>query len=78
MASLRALTSKLQTALMLQGRKITINQFQAYSEKQKRMVTKFVCNEKNQAGKYKMIFSSWQLADVVQFLANELNGGGDG
>ena len=78
MASLRALTNKLQTALMFKGRKITVNQFQAYSEKQKRMVTKFVCNEKNQEGKYKTIFSSWQLADVVQFLVNELNGGGDG
>lgn len=77
MPSLRALANKLQTALMMRGRRIAINQYQSYSEKQGRMVTKFVCSEKNEQGKYRAVFESWQLAEVVRFLAGELNGGDD-
>lgn len=76
MASLRALASKLQTALIMKGRHISINQMQTYSERQERMVTKFVCNEKEN-GKNKKLFESWQLADVVKFLAAELESGGE-
>ena len=49
---------------------------QTYSERQERMVTKFVCNEKVN-GKNKKLFESWQLADVVKFLAAELESGGE-
>ena len=74
MASLRALVSKLQMALMAQGRIITLNQFQAYSETTGRVVTKFVISEKR-AENYVKIFESWQLPDIVKFLAAEVNGG---
>jgi len=77
MASLRALTLKLQTALIMQGRNISINQMQSYSERRERMVTKYVCNEKDASGKNRKLFESWQLADVVKFLAAELESGGE-
>lgn len=77
MASLRALAKKLQTALLMQGRRIAINQFQSYSEKQGTMNTKYVCSDKDSDGKYRPLFESWQLAEVVKFLAGELSSGGD-
>lgn len=73
-ASFRALVSRLQMALMAQGRIITMNQFQAYSETTGRVVTKFVISEKR-AENYVKIFESWQLAEIVKFLAAEVNGG---
>ena len=50
---------------------------QSYSERQKRMVTKYVCNEKDASGKNRKLFESWQLADIVKFLAAELESGGE-
>ena len=78
MPSLRAIANRMQTALAMRGRLISINQYQSFSEKAGRMVTKFVCSEKNEKGKYRTVFESWQLAEIVKFLAGELNGGGDG
>lgn len=71
--NLRKLSNKLQTALCQKGRKIRINQFQSYSEKAGRMVTKFVLNEKktmrNGTEKTITILETYQLADVVKELA---------
>ena len=80
MPSLRQLTSKLQTALCQKGRHIKVNQFQSYSDKAERMVTKFVLQETklNEAGKAKTVtlLETYQLADVVQKLA-AIYGGDD-
>lgn len=73
MASLRQLAKKLQTALCQKGRYIKINQHQTYSEKQGRMVTKYVVQENRTTltGKRKSftILETYQLADVVKELA---------
>lgn len=80
MASLRQLSRKLQTALCQKGRYIKLNQIQAYSPKQERMVTKFVLQETREMpnGKKKnvTILETYQLADVVKELAR-IYGGGD-
>ena len=80
MPSLRQLSHKLQTALCRKGRHIKINQFQSYSEKAGRMVTKFVLQETkpNEAGKVKTVtfLETYQLADVVKKLA-AIYGGDD-
>lgn len=80
MASLRQLAKKLQTALCQQGRYIKINQHQTYSEKQGRMVTKYVIQENRttSTGKQKSftILETYQLADVVKKLA-AIYGGDD-
>ena len=78
--NLHATARKLQTALTLKGRYIKINQFQSYSERAERMVTKFVLSEKrNVEGKEKdvAICSTYSMADVVKTLAVILNDGGD-
>lgn len=72
MASLRQLLSKLQAAHAAKGRAIYINQFQNYSQKAGRMVTKTVLSEKKN-DKYTVLFETWQLHKAVQFLADELN-----
>lgn len=79
--NLHATARKLQTALTLQGRHIKINQFQSYSERSERMVTKFVVCEKRKVGskmKDVSICETYQMADVVKALAAILNGGGGG
>lgn len=81
MASLRQLANKLQTALCQQGRYIKINQHQAYSERQERMVTKYVLQETRETptGKRKAvtILETYQLADVVKMLAAIYGGDAD-
>lgn len=80
MASLRQLAKKLQIALCQKGRYIKINQHQAYSERQERMVTKYVLQETRELpnGKRKSvtILETYQLADVVKKLA-AIYGGDD-
>lgn len=80
MASMRQLAHKLQTALCQKGRHIKVNQFQSYSEKAGRMVTKFVLQEtrKNDAGKVKTVthLETYQMAEVVKKLA-AIYGGDD-
>ena len=82
MPNLRGLANKLQTALAAKGRKIKINQFQSWSDRQQRMVTKFVLCEKrmvNEKLKDVAILETYQMADVVKSLATLLNdSGGDG
>lgn len=82
MPNLKALMYRLQTALARKGRYIKINQFQSWSDRQQRMVTKFVVCEKREVdGKQKnvTIAETYQMADVVKGLAALLNeSGGDG
>lgn len=82
MASLRPVMYKLQTALSMRGRHIKINQFQSWSQRQQRMVTKYVVCEKrmvNEKFKDVAILESYQMADVVVGLAAMLKEtGGDG
>ena len=71
--SIRKLAHKLQTALCQKGRFIKINQFQSYSERAGRMVTKYVLTEKrlDERGRKKdfVILETYQMADVVKKLA---------
>lgn len=80
MSSLRQLSAKLQTALCQKGRHIKVNQFQSYSEKAGRMVTKFVLQEtkQNETRKVKTVtlLETYQLAEVVKKLA-AIYGGDD-
>lgn len=76
---LKSIVYKLQTALCQQGRYIKINQHQSYSERQGRMVTKYVLQETmelpNGKRKSETILETYQLADVVKKLAAIYNGG---
>ena len=79
LAKLRTIANKLQTALSLQGRYITINQTQVYSEKLEKMCTKYILRERRDIlGKKRNItlLETFHMVDVVNFLAGELNGGG--
>ena len=80
MASMRQLAKKLQTALCQKGRYIKINQYQAYSKLQGRMVTKYVLQETRtteEAGRKTFtILESYQLADIVKKLV-AIYGGDD-
>lgn len=81
MASMRSLANKLQTALAMKGRYIKINQYQHWSEKSGRMVTKFVaCEKRDVDGTFKTVSvcESYQMADIVKTLAAILNDGGGG
>lgn len=79
--NIKRLAYKLQTALCQKGRYIRINQYQSYSEKAERMVTKYVLTEKRtlENGKRKnvTILETYQMADIVKTLA-ELYGESDG
>lgn len=78
MAKLKSIANKLQKALTLNGRYITINQNQFYSEKLEKMCTKYVLKEKMEIdGKMKdmTLIETFRMVDVVNFLADLLNGG---
>lgn len=78
MASLKSIAYKLQTALCKKGIYIKINQYQTYSHKAERMVTKYVLQEIKTASngdkKNVTILETHQIADVIKKLA-ELYGG---
>lgn len=79
MARLKSTANKLQAALALQGRHISINQTQTYSERLDKMCTKYILREKRIVlGKKKNVtlLETFRMVDVVTFLAEELNGGG--
>lgn len=82
MPNLKSLAYRLQTALATKGRYIKINQFQTWSDRKQRMVTKFVvCEKRLVDDKHKnvTVLETYQMADVVKGLAALLNGsGGDG
>ena len=77
--NLRKTANKLQTALCTQGRYFKINQYQSYSPKAERMVTKFVLIESIRDDEGKIgnvaILETYQMADVVKKLV-EIYGGG--
>lgn len=78
MAKLKSIANKLQKALTMNGRYITINQNQFYSDKLEKMCTKYVLKEKMEIdGKMKdmTLLETFRMVDVVNFLANLLNGG---
>ena len=74
--NLRRIANKLQTALCTKGRYIKINQFQSYSPKAERMVTKLVLTEKQivescgiQREKNVTLLETYSMVDVVKELA---------
>lgn len=77
--NLKRIAYKLQMALCQKGKFVKINQYQSYSERAERMVTKYVLQEiretMDEKKKSVTIFESYQMADVVKFLA-EMYGGG--
>lgn len=78
MAKLKSIANKLQKALTMNGRYITINQNQFYSEMLEKMCTKYVLKEKVEIdGKMKdmTLLETFRMVDVVNFLADLLNGG---
>lgn len=78
MASMRQLAHKLQLALCQKGRHIKLNQYQSYSEKRGRMVTKYVLTELRETptGRKKnfTILETYQMAEVVKALADIYGG----
>ena len=78
MAKLKSIANKLQKALTMNGRYITINQNQFYSDKLEKMCTKYVLKEKAKIDgetKNVTLLETFRMVDVVNFLANLLNGG---
>ena len=78
MAKLKSIANKLQMALTMNGRYITINQNQFYSEKLEKMCTKYVLKEKTEIDgetKNVTLLETFRMVDVVNFLADLLNGG---
>lgn len=83
--NIRRTMYKLQTALCMRGIKIKINQRQSWSDKQERMVTKYVIlketfDKRQQRMKYETVLESYQAAEAVKYLAGLLadDGGGGG
>jgi hypothetical protein len=78
MAKLKSIANKLQKALTMNGRYITINQNQFYSEKLEKMCTKYVLKEKMEIDDKMQnvtLLETFRMVDVVNFLADLLNGG---
>ena len=79
MAKLKSIVYKLQKALTLKGRYITINQTQFYSEQLSKMCTKYFLKEKKEIDgeeKNTILLETFRMIDIINFLADELNGGG--
>lgn len=81
--NLNATAKKLQKALVHKGIHVGINQFQRYSDKAGRMVTKFVVTKpkyfpKEKKWKNVTICESYQMIDVVQTLVGLLKDDGGG
>ena len=78
MAKLKSIANKLQKALTMNGRYITVNQNQFYSEKLEKMCTKYVLKEKMEIDDKMQnvtLLETFRMVDVVNFLADLLNGG---
>lgn len=63
---------KLQTALCAKGIRVKLNQRQHWSEAAQKMVTKYLVV---MDGFYDAVFESYRPHEIVQFLADMLNGG---
>lgn len=78
MAKLKSIVYKLQKALILKGRYITINQTQFYSEQLGKMCTKYFLREKQDIDgeeKNVTLLETFRMIDIINFLAGMLNGG---
>ena len=78
MPKLKSIVYKLQKALILKGRYITINQTQFYSEQLDKMCTKYILREKQEIdGEIKNItlLETFKMVDIINCLADLLNGG---
>lgn len=78
MAKLKSIANKLQKALTMNGRYITINQNQFYSDKLEKMCTKYVLKEKMEIDDKMQnvtLLETFRMVEVVNFLADLLNGG---
>lgn len=78
MPKLKSIVYKLQKALILKGRYITINQTQFYSEQLDKMCTKYILREKQEIdGEIKNItlLETFKMVDIINYLADLLNGG---
>ena len=78
MAKLKSIANKLQKALTMNGRYITINQNQFYSDKLEKMCTKYVLKEKMEIDDKMQnvtLLETFRMVDVVNLLADLLNGG---
>jgi hypothetical protein len=79
-ANLRQLARKLQQAIAIRNnRRLSINQYQSYSTKAGRTVTKYVVSEyiagdSCSKGKYKTLYETWNLPQLVKYLATVLDG----
>lgn len=78
--NIRSTAYKLQKALLMQGRKIKINQVQAYSPQAERMVTKYIVIESKELTggriKNKTLTETYSMVDVVKLLAGLYRGDG--
>ena len=77
--NIRQTAYKLQKALLMQGRKIKINQMQAYSPKAEKMITKYVVIESKEVKgriKNKNLLETYSMVDVVKLLASLYRGDG--
>lgn len=81
--NLNAMAKKLQGALVHKGVHVSINQFQHYSDKAERMVTKFVVTQPRyfpdeKKWKNVAVCESYQMIDVVKTLARLIKDDGGG
>lgn len=81
--NLNAMAKRMQSALVHKGVHVSINQYQHYSDKAERMVTKFVITtprfvEAEKKIKNVTICESYQMIDVVKKLAGLLKDDGGG
>lgn len=75
--NIRTTAYKLQKALLVQGRKIKINQMQAYSPKAEKMITKYVVIESKELKsrvKNETLLETYSMVDVVKLLAGLYRG----
>lgn len=73
---LKRLMKKLQMALSIQqGRHISVSIYQMFSQKAGRNCSKYVISEQHGEGGYKKLLESWNLPEVVKFLAAEYERG---
>lgn len=81
--NIRRIMYRLQMVLNMRGMKIKINQRQVWSERQERMVNKYVVlmekyDKKKQRMRFETVLESYQAADVAKYLAGLLENGGGG
>ena len=70
--NIRTTVYKLQKALLMQGRKIKINQIQAYSQKVGKMITKYIVIESREledGRTKKTLLETYSMVDIAKLLA---------